>query len=67
MCTGDRFHVAGCSSNPADETTDGKTSVTDAKPEVNNDTGIQSYKTAAIGKTEQINRDQLKNMSERDN
>ncbi|EAO9681124.1 YgdI/YgdR family lipoprotein [Salmonella enterica] len=42
------FTVAGCSSNQAVETTDGKTIVTDGKPE-------------------QINRDQLKNMSELDN
>lgn len=37
------------------------------KPEVDNDTGMVSYKNAATGKTEQINRDQLKNMSELDN
>lgn len=35
--------------------------------EVDNDTGMVSYKNAATGKTEQINRDQLKNMSELDN
>ncbi|SUG90122.1 outer membrane lipoprotein [Salmonella enterica subsp. enterica] len=44
-----------------------KTIVTDGKPEVDNDTGMVSYKNAATGKTEQINRDQLKNMSELDN
>ncbi|EAM2964019.1 YgdI/YgdR family lipoprotein [Salmonella enterica] len=61
------FTVAGCSSNQAVETTDGKTIVTDGKPEVDNDTDMVSYKNAATGKTEQINRDQLKNMSELDN
>lgn len=38
------FTVAGCSSNQAVETTDGKTIVTDGKPEVDNDTGMVSYK-----------------------
>lgn len=36
------FTVAGCSSNQAVETTDGKTIVTDGKPEVDNDTGMVS-------------------------
>jgi len=61
------FTVAGCSSNQAVKTTDGKTIVTDGKPQVDDDTGMVSYKNAATGKTEQINRDQLKNMSELDN
>lgn len=61
------FTVAGCSSNQAVKTTDGKTIVTDGKPQVDNDTGMVSYKNAATGQTEQINRDQLKNMSELDN
>lgn len=59
--------VAGCSSNQAVRTTDGKTIVTDGKPEVDKDTGLVSYKNAETGKTEQINRDQVKNMSELDN
>lgn len=61
------FTVAGCSSNQAVKTTDGKTIVTDGKPEVDSDTGLVSYENAETGKTEQINRDQVKNMSELDN
>lgn len=59
--------VAGCSSNQAVKTTDGKTIVTDGKPEVDSDTGLVSYKNAETGKTEQINRDQVKSMGELDN
>ena len=61
------FTVAGCSSNQAVKTTDGKTIVTDGKPQVDDDTGLVSYKIAQTGKTEQINRDQVKDMSELDN
>ncbi|EGT0639871.1 YgdI/YgdR family lipoprotein [Citrobacter werkmanii] len=61
------FTVAGCSSNQAVKTTDGKTIVTDGKPRVDDDTGLVSYKNAQTGKTEQINRDQVKDMSELDN
>ena len=61
------FTVAGCSSNQAVKTTDGKTIVTDGKPEIDSDTGLVSYKNAETGKTEQINRDQVNNMSELDN
>jgi uncharacterized protein YcfL len=61
------FTVAGCSSNQAVRTTDGRTIVTDGKPKVDDDTGMVSYKNAETGKTEQINRDQVKNMSELDN
>ena len=56
------FTVAGCSSNQAV-----KTIVTDGKPQVDDDTGLVSYKNAQTGKTEQINRDQVKDMSELDN
>jgi Bacterial protein of unknown function (DUF903). len=59
--------VVGCSSNQAVKTTDGRTIVTDGKPQVDDDTGLVSYKNAETGKTEQINRDQVKNMSELDN
>lgn len=59
--------VAGCSSNQAVKTSDGKTIVTDGKPQVDKDTGLVSYKNAETGKTEQINRDQVKGMSELDN
>ncbi|WP_213134548.1 YgdI/YgdR family lipoprotein [Citrobacter sp. FP75] len=61
------FTVGGCSSNQAVKTTDGKTIVTDGKPQVDDDTGLVSYKNAETGKTEQINRDQVKDMSELDN
>ena len=61
------FTVAGGSSNQAVRTTDGRTIVTDGKPQVDKDTGLVSYKNAETGKTEQINRDQVKNMSELDN
>ena len=61
------FTVAGCSSNQAVKTTDGKTIVTDGKPQVDDDTGLVSSKNAQTGKTEQINRDQVKDMSELDN
>lgn len=61
------FTVAGCSSNQAVKTTDGKTIVTDGKPQADDDTGLVSYKNAQTGKTEQINRDQVKDMSELDN
>ncbi|MGP0937834.1 YgdI/YgdR family lipoprotein, partial [Serratia sp. CY74664] len=47
--------------------TDGKTIVTDGKPQVDTDTGLVSYRNAETGKTEQINRDQIANMSELDN
>ena len=61
------FTVAGCSSNQAVRTTDGRTIVTDGKPQGDDDTGLVSYKNAETGQTEQINRDQVKNMSELDN
>ncbi|EPY1565419.1 YgdI/YgdR family lipoprotein [Raoultella planticola] len=59
--------VAGCSSNQSLKTTDGKTIVTDGKPQVDDDTGMVSYKNAQTGRTEQINRDQVKSMDELDN
>lgn len=59
--------AAGCSSNQAVKTTDGRTILTDGKPEVDNDTGLVSYKDAQTGKNEQINRDKITNMSELDN
>ncbi|WP_149323806.1 MULTISPECIES: YgdI/YgdR family lipoprotein [Enterobacter] len=61
------FTVAGCSSNQAVKTPDGKTIVTDGKPQVDDDTGLVSYKNAETGQTEQINRDQVKSMGELDN
>ncbi len=59
--------VSGCSSNQTLRTNDGKTIVTDGKPQVDDDTGLVSYKNAETGQTEQINRDQVKSMSELDN
>ncbi|CVA92362.1 YgdI/YgdR family lipoprotein [Serratia marcescens] len=59
--------IAGCASNQAIKTTDGKTIVTDGKPQVDTDTGLVSYRNAETDKTEQINRDQIANMSELDN
>ena len=59
--------VAGCSSNQSLKTTDGKTIDTDGKPQVDDDTGMVSYKNAETGRTEQINRDQVKSMDELDN
>lgn len=61
------FTVAGCSSNQAVKTTDGKTIVTDGKPKIDDDTGMVSIENAETGKTEQINRDQVKSMGELDN
>ncbi|HBM7342135.1 YgdI/YgdR family lipoprotein [Klebsiella oxytoca] len=61
------FTVAGCSSNQSLKTTDGKTIVTDGKPQVDDDTGLVSYKNGETGRTEQINRDQVKSMDELDN
>ncbi|POU75582.1 YgdI/YgdR family lipoprotein [Leclercia sp. LSNIH6] len=61
------FTVAGCSSNQAVKTTDGKTIVTDGKPQVDDDTGMMSIDNAETGQTEQINRDQVKSMGELDN
>jgi len=67
LTAGALFTVAGCSSNQTLKTTDGKTIVTDGKPQVDEDTGLVSYKNAETGKTEQINRDQVKEMNELDN
>ncbi|AJA71234.1 YgdI/YgdR family lipoprotein [Pantoea sp. ICBG 1758] len=59
--------VTGCSSNQAIKTTDGRTIITSGKPQVDSDTGLVSYENAQTGKTEQINRDQITNMSELNN
>ena len=67
LTAGALFTVAECSSNQTLKTTDGKTIVTDGKPQVDEDTGLVSYKNAETGKTEQINRDQVKEMNELDN
>ena len=67
LTAGALFTVAGGSSNQALKTTDGKTIITDGKPQVDEDTGLVSYKNAETGKTEQINRDQVRSMGELDN
>ncbi|QCR38139.1 YgdI/YgdR family lipoprotein [Nissabacter sp. SGAir0207] len=67
LATASLAALAGCSSNQAIKTTDGRTIVTDGKPEIDNDTGLVSYRDAQTGRTEQINRDQISNMSELDN
>ncbi|WP_343463392.1 YgdI/YgdR family lipoprotein [Pantoea sp.] len=59
--------LSACSSNQAIKTTDGRTIVTDGKPKVDDDTGLVSFKDAQSGKTEQINRDEISNMSELNN
>ncbi|UWS31912.1 YgdI/YgdR family lipoprotein [Erwinia pyrifoliae] len=59
--------VAGCSSNQTIRTTDGRSIVTDGKPQIDSDTGLVSYKDAQTGKSEQINRELIKNMSELSN
>ncbi|KGL54478.1 YgdI/YgdR family lipoprotein [Pantoea ananatis] len=59
--------LSGCSSNQSIKTSDGRTIVTDGKPQIDSDTGLVSYRDAQTGKTEQINRDQISNMSELDN
>lgn len=67
MASSFAFAVTGCSSNQSIKTTDGHTIVTDGKPQIDRETGLVSYKNAQTGKTEQINRDQISNMSELDN
>lgn len=59
--------LVGCSSNQSIKTSDGRTIVTDGKHQIDSDTGLVSYRDAQTGKTEQINRDQISNMSELDN
>lgn len=59
--------LSGCSSNQTIRTTDGRTIVTDGKPQIDSDTGLVSYKDAQTGRSEQINREQIKNMSELNN
>ena len=61
------FAVSGCSSDYVMATKDGRMILTDGKPEVDDDTGLVSYKNAETGQTEQINRDQVKSMGELDN
>lgn len=59
--------LVACSSNQSIETSDGKTIVTDGKPQIDKDTGLVSYKDAKTGQQQQINRNEIKNMSELEN
>ncbi|WP_017345737.1 YgdI/YgdR family lipoprotein [Pantoea sp. A4] len=61
------FSLTACSSNQAIKTSDGRTIVTNGKPQIDSDTGLVSYKDAKTGRTEQINRNKITNMSELDN
>lgn len=57
------FVLAGCSSNYVMHTNDGRTIVSDGKPQVDNETGMISYKDAN-GNQQQINRNDVKEMTE---
>ena len=57
------FVLAGCSSNYGMHTNDGRTIVSDGKPQVDNETGMISYKDAN-GNQQQINRHDVKEMTE---
>ncbi|OSM98123.1 MULTISPECIES: YgdI/YgdR family lipoprotein [Lonsdalea] len=57
------FSVAACSSNYVLHTNDGRTIISDGKPKVDNDTGLISY-TDAFGHEQQINRSDVKQMTE---
>ncbi|MXP48914.1 YgdI/YgdR family lipoprotein [Pantoea sp. Eser] len=56
--------LVGRASNQSIKTTDGRTIVTDGKLQIDDDTGLVSYRDAQTGKTEQINRNEISNMSE---
>lgn len=55
--------LAGCSSNYAIQTNDGRTIVSEGKPKVDKDTGLIKYKDA-WGKERQIAQTDVKVMSE---
>lgn len=58
--------LAGCSSPQKIETVDGKTILTTDKVQVDESTGLITYKDAETGKVLQINRDQIRRMVELD-
>ena len=58
------FAVSGCSSDYGMATNDGRMSLTDGKPEVDDDTGLVSYHDQA-GNKMQINRDEVSQIIER--
>ena len=53
--------LSACSSNYVMHTNDGRTIVTDGKPQTDNDTGMISYKDA-WGNKQQINRSDVKQL-----
>ncbi|MBP2171039.1 hypothetical protein J2125_004231 [Erwinia toletana] len=57
--------LAGCANDHVMHTNDGRTIVVSGKPEVDKDTGMISY-TDEQGKQQQINRSEIKEMSEFD-
>ena len=54
--------LAACSSNYVMHTADGRTIVTDGKPQTDNETGMISYKDA-WGNKQQLNRADVKEMT----
>ena len=58
------FAVSGCSSDYVMSTKDGRMILTDSKPEVDDDTGLVSYRDRE-GNQMQINRDEVSQIIER--
>ncbi|MCV2533529.1 YgdI/YgdR family lipoprotein [Enterobacter wuhouensis] len=58
------FAVSGCSSDYVMSTKDGRMILTDGKPEVDDDTGLVSYRDRE-GNNMQINRDEVSQIIER--
>ncbi|HED1446703.1 TPA: YgdI/YgdR family lipoprotein [Enterobacter hormaechei subsp. steigerwaltii] len=58
------FAVSGCSSDYVMSTKDGRMILTDGKPEVDDDTGLVSYRDRE-GNQMQINRDEVSQSIER--
>ena len=57
------FALAGCTSNYAMSTNDGRTIISKGKPIIDNQTGLISY-ADANGHKQQINRREIKEMTE---
>jgi len=55
--------LSGCANDHIMHTNDGRTIVADGKPQVDSDTGMITYKDEN-GKQQQINRSEVKEMSE---
>ncbi len=58
------FAISGCSSDYVMSTKDGRMILTDGKPEVDDDTGLVSYRDRE-GNQMQINRDEVSQIIER--